>query len=87
MKIRLSGVLLRYTDYRKEIEIQASTVNEALRELCRRYPAMDPILFTADGKLSRTHRLFVGDEPIDQNYSQPLQRADTLDIVTAIAGG
>lgn len=88
MKIRVSGILLRYTDYRKVIDCDAQTVVDGLDKLCRDYPSLRGFLFTEEGSPSRVHQLFLNGEQIERdNLNQPVRPSDTLEVLTAVAGG
>jgi hypothetical protein len=87
MKIRVSGILLRYTEYCRVVDCEAATVVDGLDKLCRDYPALRRFLFTGDGTLSRVHQLFLNGEKIDKtNLNQPVHPEDTLEVLTAVAG-
>jgi adenylyltransferase/sulfurtransferase len=88
MTFKISGVLLRFTDYRDRVEIDAPTVGSALRRLVERYPQLEDVLFEADGSLRFTHRLFLNGDMIDEReVDRPLAADDRVDILTAISGG
>lgn len=88
MTIVLSGNLLRFSDYVKEIEVDSATVDGALQGLVEQYPALKPVVFQPDGRIRGAHRLFHNGELIDIGDSgRALGPTDELSIVTAIAGG
>jgi len=88
MRIEVSGTLLRFTDYQKEIDLEAATVREAIARLIEAHPAVQPVLFDREGNVRSTHRLFLnGDMLMRDEIDKPLAADDTISIVTAIAGG
>lgn len=93
MKIVLSGALVRFADYTKEIDIEADTVAEGVEALTTRYPNLKAVLLDGDGRVRRTHQLFLNGEQVERgDYplgTAPLQCAaqDTLFVLTAVAGG
>jgi molybdopterin converting factor small subunit len=88
MKFHFSGTLLRFTDYRQDLEIDAPTVGAALKALVVASPALQPVLYDGKGRIRTAHRLFVNGDPITEaDADKPLAATDTLDIITAIAGG
>ena len=88
MEIRLSGILRKYVDYRKTITYEAADLRTALTQLCAEYPPLTAVLFDSTGCISRVNRLFLNGEPMDPgNLDQALGTHDSIDILTAIAGG
>lgn len=88
MKFHFSGTLLRFTDYQQDVELDAATVGAALTKLVETTPTLQPVLYDGHGKVRSAHRLFVNGESItDADLGKPLGPNDTLDILTAIAGG
>ena len=93
MKIVLSGVLLRFADYTKEVDVEATTVAEGIERLTARYPDLKAVLFDGDGRVRRTHQLFLNGEQVERGEyplgTAPVScaAADTLFVLTAVAGG
>ena len=88
MKFVLSGNLLRFSKFQKEIDIAAPTVAEGISQLVGTLPQLGPVLLDGAGQLRKVHRLFLNQ---DQLGSAELARAaganDEVMILTAIAGG
>jgi len=88
MKIRFSGALIRFVDHRREIEIDAANVGEALEKLLVEYPALRPVLYDGRGQVRRAHRIFIGGDQLDViDLTRELKPDDCIDVLTAIAGG
>ncbi|AJC60460.1 MULTISPECIES: MoaD/ThiS family protein [Streptomyces] len=88
MKIHVSGILRKYVDYRKDLAYDAPTVRAGLEQLCSEYPQLATILFEGNGDISAVHRLFLnGDQLASDTLDAPTTANDTIDIITAIAGG
>jgi molybdopterin converting factor small subunit len=89
VKFRFSGTLLRFVDYRKEVAIDgAPNVGLALQNLVATYPALTGVLYDAESNVRRTHRMFLNGESLDPEHTdQALGDGDTIEILTAIAGG
>ncbi|MEG3436440.1 MoaD/ThiS family protein [Pannus brasiliensis CCIBt3594] len=88
MNISFSGTLLRFVDYQKEISLEAETVEQALGRVTEQYPALRTSLYDADGNVRKVHRLFLnGEQLLGNEIERPLQENDSLQILTAIAGG
>ena len=89
MLIRLSGTLLRFTDYQKELRIDAPTLKEGIEALAAQYPEVGKALFDGKtGQVRSSHRLFVNGDPVDKGaFGQPIGGEDVVDILTAVTGG
>ena len=88
-KILIPAALRRFTQEQSSVDVPAMTVDEALKALTGRFPALQPHLFQPDGKLRSFVNVFVNDEDIRhlQKGATALKAADTVSIVPSIAGG
>ena len=87
MRFFISGNLLRFSDFRNEIEVFAHTIEASLASLVARCPALEPVLF-GSGRLRQVHRLFLNGAQIEgADLGQPVGIDDEVTILTAIAGG
>jgi sulfur-carrier protein len=88
MKIVLSGNLRRYTSLEGAIQLDVTTLSEALDTLIERFPDLKPVLCDVAGNPRSVHRIYLNGELIDPNdFDQVLEQTDELGILTAIAGG
>jgi hypothetical protein len=93
MKVVLSGALLRFVDYTKEVDVEAGTLAEGIERLTDRFPRLKPVLLDGDGRVRQTHQLFLnGEQVARQEYAVgaaplPVAAQDTLFVLTAVAGG
>jgi sulfur-carrier protein len=95
MKFMFSGVMLRFVDFAREIEVTESNLELALKALLAQRPQLEPVLLDAEGSVRRSHRMFLNGESVDPScYSDPQARselalgeADSVYFLTAIAGG
>jgi len=89
MKILVPTPLRQYAGKQAAIDVQATTVGEALNTLTSTYPDLRKHLYSDDGKLRAFVNLYLNDDDI--RYLQQDQTAvkdgDTLSIVPSIAGG
>ncbi|HKT47087.1 MAG TPA: ThiF family adenylyltransferase, partial [Candidatus Acidoferrales bacterium] len=78
-----------YAGKQDAVELQASTVGEALTTLTTRYQDLKRHLFADDGRLRSFVNVYVNDEDIRylQKDATPLKQGDTVSIVPSIAGG
>ena len=88
MKIVLSGTMLRFTNYNRKIEVEATNISNAIQSLTAAYPSVKKILLDGAGNVRSVHRLFLNSEMISEaDMQRPLKPDDQLDIITAVAGG
>jgi adenylyltransferase/sulfurtransferase len=71
------------------VDVQGSTVGEAMTALVEKHPDLRKHLYTDDGKLRAFVNLYVNDEDIRylQKEATVLQDSDNISIVPSIAGG
>lgn len=81
--------LRKFTNNTAKVEIQASSVDEVLKNLATQFPDMKKHLYTSDGKIPSFINIFVDDEDIRnlQEGSTDLSDRSVVSIVPAIAGG
>lgn len=90
-----NGVMLRFVDFTKEVEVVATNFELALKGLLERFPRLAPALLDGQGKVRRTHQMFRNGEKVEsacygdeQARSQvPVQQGDSIYVLTAVAGG
>jgi molybdopterin converting factor small subunit len=88
MKLQLSGTLKRFAGYNDTLEVEGRTVRAALQHLATVHPALKPVLFDGEGQVRQLHRLFLNAELLrTTQLDDEVDERDTLEIVTAIAGG
>ncbi len=81
--------LRKFTHNTARLDIQATTVGEALQKLATDYPELKKHLFDEQGQIRTFLNLFVGEDDVrDLQWADtPLAPEATLSIVPAIAGG
>ena len=50
MKFRLSGAIVRFAGYQRAVTVPATTLDEALKLLLDRHPALGPVLYDNTGR-------------------------------------
>ena len=87
--VRLPSALRFHTGGVTQINVQASTVAEALQSLEQQFPALIPLLRDEAGQLRPKVNLYVNDEHVRyrQGEQTPLQDGDTVLVVPIIMGG
>jgi hypothetical protein len=88
MRFVLSGNLLRFSGFRREVPIEAVTVQQGLSALVDGCPGLRPVLLDGEGRLRAVHRLFLNGDPLGpQELGCEARADDEVTLLTAIAGG
>ncbi|MFF2045013.1 MoaD/ThiS family protein [Kitasatospora sp. NPDC058170] len=88
MIVKVRGILLRFTDYQNEIEVDGGTVREGLTALTERYPNLGEVLLDREGSVRATHLIALNGEKLTlDELDREATEDDRVDIVTAISGG
>lgn len=87
--VRVPTPLRRLTDGQGEVEVEASSVREAIEKLEEQYPGFKERLIDENGELRRFVNLYLNDEDVRflKGADTELKDGDVLSIVPAIAGG
>jgi molybdopterin converting factor small subunit len=88
-KIHIPTPLRQYVGKQASVEVQGTTVGEAMTALVAQHPDLKKHLYTEDGKLRAFDNLHVNDEDIRymQKEATALKEGDNISIVPSIAGG
>jgi sulfur-carrier protein len=88
MIVHVNGALLRFTDYRRAISVDAPTVEAALTKLADEYGPLQTVLFDRMGRLRATHRIFLNGELLaPDQLASPAADTDSVELLLAISGG
>ena len=89
MKILVPTPLRQYAGKQAAVDVQATTVGEALNLLTSTYPDLRKHLYSDEGKLRSFVNLYLNDDDIRylQQDQTAVKEGDTLSIVPSIAGG
>jgi molybdopterin converting factor small subunit len=89
VKVIIPTPLRAYAGKQESVELQASTVGEALASLTNRYSELKKHLYADDGRLRSFVNVYVNDEDIRylEKDATRLREGDTVSIVPSIAGG
>jgi molybdopterin converting factor small subunit len=87
-KIRIPTPLRPYTSGNEYVFVSGRTVGEALSDLTRQHPELEPHLFN-DGSLRSFVNVFLGEEDIRHlnGVETAVAEGDQLLIIPSIAGG
>src|SRR3990172_25152 len=87
--VRLPTPLRPYAEGRKEVEVEGSSVADALGNLARMYPMLTQHLYDEGGRLRPYVNVFLNEDDVRtlQGEATPIADEDRLMIVPSIAGG
>ena len=88
-KIHIPTPLRQYVGKQAAVDVQGTTVGEAMNSLVERHPELRKHLYTEDGKLRAFVNVYLNDEDIRylQKEATALKDGDNISIVPSIAGG
>jgi len=88
-KVRIPTPLRKLTNDQEVVEVNATTIDEAIAELQARYPGFKERLLDDAGVVRRFVNVYVNEEDIRflQNQQTKLKDGDEISIIRAIAGG
>ena len=87
--IEIPSALKQYVNNQDEVEVQASSVEEAFESLCSDYVELKPNLFDDNGKVRNFINVYLNDDDIrySEGMSSSVEDGDCIQIVPSIAGG
>lgn len=87
--VEIPHAISRYSDDETEVEVEASTVGEALGSLWERFPKLKTRVLDREGNLHAYLLLFLNDEKLPRAgiENRPVQEGDRLEIVALAEGG
>jgi molybdopterin converting factor small subunit len=88
-KLMIPTPLRQFVDGRDTVEVEASTVGEALDKLTSQHTELRRHLFSEEGKLRSFVNVYMNDEDIRylERDKTAIAEGDTISIVPSIAGG
>ena len=89
VKILIPTPLRQYVDNLRAVEVDGTTVADALADLVARHAAMRKHLFDDEGGLRSFINIYVNDEDIRhlERDGTSLDAADVISIIPSVAGG
>lgn len=87
--IRIPTPLRKLTNNQEEVTASGATLGVILDELNAAYPGLGERILDEQGTIRRFVNIFINDEDVRflQEKETPVQEADIISIVPAIAGG
>jgi len=89
LSVRIPTQLRTLTGGAGEVQVEGSTVGEALKALDTAHPGLADRLFDDTGEIRRFVNVFLADEDVRflDGLNTPVSPGQTLSIVPAVAGG
>ena len=90
MQLHIPPPLRAYTDKKETVSVDGATVAEGLAALTAAFPAMQPHLYTPEGKLRSFVNVYLNDDDVrylPAKEDSPVSATDELTIIPSIAGG
>jgi molybdopterin converting factor small subunit len=87
--IRIPTTLRTLTGGSSEVQVEGSTVEEALKNLDAAHPGFQDRLFDDEGRLRRFVNVFVADDDVRylDGVGTPVPEGGEISIIPAVAGG
>ena len=88
-KVRIPTPLRKLTNNEELVEVNSTTIADAILELQTRFPGIKERLLDDSGAVRRFVNVYVNEEDIRflQNQDTKLKDGDEISIIPAIAGG
>ena len=87
--IEIPSALKQYVNNQDEVEVDGSSVEEALDSLCAQFTELKPNLFDGDGKVRNFINVYLNDDDIRyaDGMKSVVKDGDSIQIVPSISGG
>jgi len=87
-RIRFTNLFAERIGGVSSLDVRATTVESALRELTDRHPTLAPLVWAKDGALNPVMVVFLNDHQLGAaEVGTPVGPGDQIDIVPALEGG
>ena len=88
VKVNLHLTLRQFTNGQEMIEVDGKTVGECLKNVVKKYPAMESSIFGKNGKLSNIVEIYVNLQSAYPNeLAKPVKDGDEIHVTMMLAGG
>ena len=88
VEINIPQFLQHLTNDMKVADVNGRTVGECLGDLAKKFPQLDALLFTKNGKLLKHLDVYInGESAYPEELAKPVNDGDELHIINAIVGG
>lgn len=88
VKVHLHLTLRRLTNGQEILEVDGTTVGECLKNVVKKYPAMESSIFGKNGKLSNIVEIYVNLQSAYPNeLAKQVKDGDQIHLTMMLAGG
>ena len=87
IEVSLHRTHRRYTDGKETIHVEGTTVGECLRDLVKKYPALEKEIFKS-GKLNSLIEVYLnGESAYPNELIKPVKEGDKISLVYMLSSG
>jgi hypothetical protein len=86
VRVRIAPLLYSYTGGRKLLEVNATTVGDAIAALDQRHPGLAFRVIDEQGQIRQHMNIFLGEEKVF-DLAMPVTTGSEIYIVGALSGG
>jgi molybdopterin converting factor small subunit len=88
VKVNLHLTLRQFTNGQEMIEVEGKTVGECLKNVAKKYPAIESAIFGKNGRLSNVVEIYVNLQSAYPNeLARPVKDGDEIHVTMMLAGG
>ena len=89
VEVRLPTVLRQHAAGQSSVKANGSTVGEVFEDLVRQFPLLANQVITEDGSLHKFVNVYRNDDDVRflDKLATPVEEADVITILPAVAGG
>jgi molybdopterin converting factor small subunit len=88
VKVNLHLTLRQFTSGQENVEVDGKTVGECLRNVIKKYPAMESSIFAKNGKLSNIVEIYLNlQSAYPDELAKPVKDGDEIHVTMMLAGG
>ena len=88
VKVNLHLTLRQFTDGQEMVETDGKTIGECLKNMVKKYPAMESSIFAKNGKLANIVEIYLNHQSAYPNeLARPVKDGDEVHITMMLSGG
>jgi sulfur-carrier protein len=89
VEVRLPTVLRQHAAGQKSVKANGATIGEVFEDLVRQFPLLANQVVTEDGSLHKFVNVYRNDDDVRflDKLATPVEEADVITILPAVAGG
>jgi sulfur carrier protein ThiS len=88
VQVEIPSIFARYAGNRTTFEAEGRTVGEAIKDVGGKYPDLEKLVLTKDGRLLNSISVFINGENANPGAAaRPVEDGDKIKVVMLIQGG